>query len=204
MRLPATSAEPPLWLRPRLERSRAVEVRVLAFAARAVGADEDRRESECKSLFDCADGARDMGSGRYCPPLLTRAQRRSREPACATTRRSSGCTSARTTSLSHVGLESAHARTDCLDELLTPREQEVIGLMARGFRNREIANALVISESTTKVHVRHVLEKLGVRTRAEAITRFDLFSAQADERSVAEDSTLGRTEPPPSTPPAGG
>ena len=48
--------------------------------------------------------------------------------------------------------------------------------MARGFRNREIANALVISESTTKVHVRHVLEKLGARTRAEAITRFNVYS----------------------------
>jgi two-component system nitrate/nitrite response regulator NarL len=53
---------------------------------------------------------------------------------------------------------------------------EVLGLLARGFRNRDIAKALVISESTTKVHVRHILEKLGVRTRTEAASRLDLFS----------------------------
>ena len=61
------------------------------------------------------------------------------------------------------------------NEILTPRELEVLGLLARGFRNRDIANALVISQSTTKVHVRHILEKLGVRTRTEAASRFDLF-----------------------------
>ncbi len=58
-------------------------------------------------------------------------------------------------------------------ELLSPREFEVLGLITRGLRNREIAKALYISESTTKVHVRHVLEKLGVRTRAEAASRYD-------------------------------
>jgi LuxR family maltose regulon positive regulatory protein len=60
--------------------------------------------------------------------------------------------------------------------ILSPRELEVLGLLARGFRNRDIAKALVISESTTKVHVRHILEKLGVRTRTEAASRLDLFS----------------------------
>jgi DNA-binding NarL/FixJ family response regulator len=58
------------------------------------------------------------------------------------------------------------------DEVLSPRELEVLGLVSRGFRNAQIAQALVISESTTKVHVRHILEKLGVRTRAEAVARF--------------------------------
>jgi DNA-binding NarL/FixJ family response regulator len=47
-------------------------------------------------------------------------------------------------------------------------------------RNREIASALFISQSTAKVHVRHVLEKLGVRTRAEAATRYERFAAEAD------------------------
>jgi DNA-binding NarL/FixJ family response regulator len=59
--------------------------------------------------------------------------------------------------------------------LLSPRELEVLGLLARGFRNRDIARALVISESTAKVHVRHILEKLGVRTRTEAASRLDLY-----------------------------
>jgi ATP/maltotriose-dependent transcriptional regulator MalT len=55
--------------------------------------------------------------------------------------------------------------------LLSPRELEVLGLMARGYRNQEIATALVLSLSTVKVHVRHIFEKLGVRTRSEAVTR---------------------------------
>jgi LuxR family maltose regulon positive regulatory protein len=61
------------------------------------------------------------------------------------------------------------------DEILSPREMEVLQLLARGFRNREIAKALVISDSTTKVHVRHILEKMGVRTRTEAVARLGLF-----------------------------
>ncbi len=44
--------------------------------------------------------------------------------------------------------------------------------MAQGYRNREIAAAFVISESTVKVHVRHILEKLGVRTRTQAVAQY--------------------------------
>jgi ATP/maltotriose-dependent transcriptional regulator MalT len=51
---------------------------------------------------------------------------------------------------------------------LSPREREVYDLLVQGRSNREIAHTLFISESTTKVHVRHIFEKLGVHTRAEA------------------------------------
>lgn len=51
---------------------------------------------------------------------------------------------------------------------LTRRETEVCGLLSQGLSNKEIAKTLFISESTAKVHVRHILEKLGVRTRTEA------------------------------------
>jgi DNA-binding CsgD family transcriptional regulator len=51
---------------------------------------------------------------------------------------------------------------------LSTREQEVYDLVAQGLSNQEIANALFISQSTTKVHVRHIFEKLGVHSRAEA------------------------------------
>ena len=51
---------------------------------------------------------------------------------------------------------------------LTPRESEVHELLAQGLTNEEIAKVLYISLSTTKVHVKHIYEKLGVRSRLEA------------------------------------
>jgi len=51
---------------------------------------------------------------------------------------------------------------------LSAREQEVYDLLVEGRANHEIASTLFISESTTKVHVRHIFEKLGVHSRAEA------------------------------------
>ena len=51
---------------------------------------------------------------------------------------------------------------------LSDREREVLTLLSEGLRNREIAERLVISEATVKTHVRHVLEKLRFRNRAEA------------------------------------
>jgi two-component system NarL family response regulator len=53
-------------------------------------------------------------------------------------------------------------------EDLSPREREVLELMAEGLRNREIAGRLFLSEATVKTHVRHVLDKLRLRNRAEA------------------------------------
>jgi two-component system NarL family response regulator len=51
---------------------------------------------------------------------------------------------------------------------LSPREREVLALLADGMRNREIAQQLVVSEATVKTHVRHILEKLRMRNRSEA------------------------------------
>jgi DNA-binding NarL/FixJ family response regulator len=55
--------------------------------------------------------------------------------------------------------------------LLSRREREVYELVCEGLRNKEIAAALFISDSTVKVHVRHIFEKLGVRSRAQAILK---------------------------------
>ncbi len=56
-------------------------------------------------------------------------------------------------------------------EPLTPREVQVLGLLAEGAGNKEIAARLNISEHTAKFHISSIFSKLGVSTRTEAVTR---------------------------------
>jgi DNA-binding NarL/FixJ family response regulator len=65
--------------------------------------------------------------------------------------------------------ERADARP--AEGVLTERELEVLDRMAEGATNAEIAEALVISESTTKSHVKNILRKLSVRNRTQAVAR---------------------------------
>jgi DNA-binding NarL/FixJ family response regulator len=51
---------------------------------------------------------------------------------------------------------------------LTPRERQVIALIARGYSNRAIAEELVITERTAEIHVGNILGKLGFSSRAQA------------------------------------
>jgi DNA-binding NarL/FixJ family response regulator len=62
---------------------------------------------------------------------------------------------------------------------LTPREQEVLDLIGRGFANKRIALELGIAEKTVKTHVGHVLAKLGVSDRTQAA----LYAARAGRKS---------------------
>lgn len=55
------------------------------------------------------------------------------------------------------------------DELLTPREAELLSLLTEGLSNRELGKRLFISEATVKTHLAHIYAKLGVDTRAAAI-----------------------------------
>jgi LuxR family transcriptional regulator, maltose regulon positive regulatory protein len=71
------------------------------------------------------------------------------------------------TSLTPVKQPDTEMGRDTL-ETLSKRELEVFELLGHGMTNREIANSLYISEVTVKVHVRHILKKLGVRSRTEA------------------------------------
>ena len=63
---------------------------------------------------------------------------------------------------------SAPVTPEALREL-TPREAEVLRLVAEGMSNAEIAERLVVSEETVKTHVSHVFTKIGVRDRAQAV-----------------------------------
>jgi DNA-binding NarL/FixJ family response regulator len=66
------------------------------------------------------------------------------------------------------GTSSSRTADPALDRL-TPRELEVLGLLARGLSNVDIGKRLFVSEATTKTHVSNVLSKLGLRDRVQAV-----------------------------------
>jgi DNA-binding NarL/FixJ family response regulator len=64
---------------------------------------------------------------------------------------------------------AAHLAEHLSDEALTPREMDVLRHISGGNRNRDIAERLFISEETVKVHIKHIMEKLGAADRTQAI-----------------------------------
>jgi LuxR family transcriptional regulator, maltose regulon positive regulatory protein len=76
----------------------------------------------------------------------------------------------------HGSLNKVPAPSESLIEPLTPREQEVLHLLADGASNQEIATQLVVSLATAKKHVANILSKLGAENRTQAIARARTFS----------------------------
>lgn len=89
-----------------------------------------------------------------------------------------------------------HGRRDPADvsadvPVLTSREREVLGLMNAGFSNKEIATRLFIEVSTVKNHVHHILDKLQVSSRAQAVTKRPLPEPVDFRRAAHRATTQG-------------
>jgi DNA-binding NarL/FixJ family response regulator len=66
-----------------------------------------------------------------------------------------------------------HAQpTDSPTETLSPREREILGLLAKGYTSKEIADLLGVAFQTVHAHVRNIYEKLHVRCRTEAVAKY--------------------------------
>ena len=140
--------------------------RLTAKCVRAVAAVEEQCADAETAALGAFDEARAMGafdpfviSYRSFPSLLlTLAGTRAREQVQQLTDQVGDRDIAVQAGVSQSTLASSLSR----------REHEVLELIGRGLSNRAIAEALWISESTAKVHVRHIFDKLNVRTRTEA------------------------------------
>ena len=72
-------------------------------------------------------------------------------------------------SFQRTGMEAGNS------EDLSPREREVLELLARGYLYKEIANVLQISVQTVNTYIRRIYEKLHVRSRAQAVAKYAHF-----------------------------
>jgi DNA-binding CsgD family transcriptional regulator len=120
-------------------------------------------EADAELLWTFAEG---FGYAYERMRLLSRLRRHAAELA-----HSGGMPVMTPPTLRSIGVETEQRIAIDPSSPLTAREAEVIQLVSAGATNNEIASALVISESTVKSHVKHILRKLGAANRAEAVSR---------------------------------
>lgn len=130
------------------------------------------RDVECAEALDAF-----VVAYRACPTLLSQINKGSWTPGLqqATSAANDGPLLAR-----NAGSAANVAPEEVLPSL-TPREAEVLELLGEGLSNGAIAAALVISPATAKVHVHNILNKLGARTRMEAVRRADRSGMRSDD-----------------------
>ena len=87
-------------------------------------------------------------------------------------------------------MPEAESLVDGPKALLTRREREVYELLRQGLTNREIAELLFIAEGTAKLHVQHVFNKLGVRSR-KAIAIQAALERSTQATSAIDDTGVG-------------
>lgn len=97
----------------------------------------------------------------------------------------------RTTAVGRVGNGGRDGWVRSDTSGLSPREREILGLLAEGRTQGQIATELVISSKTVATHIQHILSKLGVNTRAQAVSMaFKRGLVEADVRAHATDALL--------------
>jgi DNA-binding CsgD family transcriptional regulator len=141
-----------------------IEARVLAAAARAIGQlGQEREDDLIADLLDLVEATGNADSFvSLCLAHSTFLGVALRTPSRSRVTVILGRTS-NPRLVRHVSAEERVAVSD--HRSLTPREREVHALLVSGLTNRQIAQALFVSEKTVKVHVRHIYDKLGVRSR---------------------------------------
>ncbi len=174
-----------------------VEALILCAAIDAVVALKRRDRRYADLVVDLESAAFDSGAldlfvmaYRTCPELLAMLLREAREPDRL---------HALIARVGDVDLARAlgHPLTFSDDDLrarLTPREREVYELLREGLSNRQIAELLVISEATAKLHTHHVYDKLGTRSRTAiaiqaALERAGQATSATGESSESESSS---------------
>jgi ATP/maltotriose-dependent transcriptional regulator MalT len=168
------------WARRSAECSTYVEAAAFAAVTRAIigarsGTGSPTVPEQFKRALDTGHHDSIVTACRACPELVAQiAQTDHRDTLAAILSESRDTAIARPAGLRLLRPpHQADVRARHTD-VLSPRELEIYELIVQGRTNREISQILFIAESTTKVHVRHILEKLGVRSRVEAVRAWQL------------------------------